>query len=95
MLGVCTALPLALFPEIVLRWTGAQENVANEAAGYFQLFAASAPFVVMSAVSTATFRSLSDTRIGEAKDHDGDGPGNASESEPSQGDSSRSPTHSR
>ena len=62
MLGVCTALPLALFPGVVLHWTGAQENVANEAAGYFQLFAASAPFVVMSAVSTATFRSLSDTR---------------------------------
>src|SRR5580700_2001502 len=31
MLGVCTALPLALFPGVVLRWTGAQENVANEA----------------------------------------------------------------
>ena len=37
-------------------------NVVNDAAGYFQLFAASAPLVVISAVSTATFRSLSDTR---------------------------------
>jgi putative MATE family efflux protein len=60
--GVCTALPLALFPAIILRWVGAEENVANEAAGYFQLFAASAPLVVITAVSTATFRSLSDTR---------------------------------
>jgi putative MATE family efflux protein len=62
MFGVCTALPLALFPGVILHWIGAQENVANEAAGYFQLFAASAPFVVMSAVTTATFRSLSNTR---------------------------------
>jgi putative MATE family efflux protein len=61
-LGICTALPLALFPRAILRWVGAEENIANEAAGYFQLFAASAPMVVMSAVSTATFRSLSDTR---------------------------------
>jgi putative MATE family efflux protein len=60
--GLCTALPLALFPAIILRWIGAEENVANETAGYFQLFAASAPLVVMTAVSTATFRSLSDTR---------------------------------
>ena len=62
LFGVCTALPLALFPELILRWIGAQESVAKEAAGYFQLFAASAPLVVMSNVSTATFRSLSDTR---------------------------------
>jgi putative MATE family efflux protein len=60
--GLCTALPLALFPAIILRWIGAEENVANEAAGYFQLFAASAPLVVMTAVSTATFRSLNDSR---------------------------------
>lgn len=60
--GVCTALPLALFPEVILRWIGAQESVAKEAAGYFQLFAVSAPLVVVSNVSTATFRSLSDTR---------------------------------
>jgi putative MATE family efflux protein len=62
LFGVCTALPLACFPGAILRWIGAQENVALEVAGYFQLFAASAPLVVISAVSTATFRSLSDTR---------------------------------
>lgn len=60
--GVCTALPLALFPAHILHWIGAQESVVHDAAGYFQLFAASAPLVVMSAVSTATFRSLNDTR---------------------------------
>src|SRR3984957_4001041 len=60
--GACTALPLTLFPGAILRWVGAQENVAVEATGYFQLFAASAPLVVISAVSTAAFRSLSDTR---------------------------------
>jgi putative MATE family efflux protein len=60
--GLCTALPLALFPATILRWVGAEESVANETAGYFQLFAVSAPLVVITAVSTATFRSLSDTR---------------------------------
>jgi putative MATE family efflux protein len=60
--GLCTALPLGLFPAIILRWVGAEETVATETAGYFQMFAASAPLVVMAAVGTATFRSLSDTR---------------------------------
>jgi putative MATE family efflux protein len=60
--GVSTALPLALFPAVILHAIGAQENVVAQTAGYFQLFAFSAPLVVVSAVSTATFRSLSDTR---------------------------------
>ena len=69
MLGVCTALPLALFPGVVLRWTGAQENVANEAAWYFQLFVASAPFIGAERRSTwATLSTpLSDTL--DANDH--------------------------
>ena len=62
LFGTCTALPLALFPRVILHWVGAQEGVANEAAGYFQLFAAAAPLTAISAVSTATFRSLSDMR---------------------------------
>jgi Na+-driven multidrug efflux pump len=37
--GLCTALPLALFPRVILHWVGAQEDVAYEAAGYFQFFA--------------------------------------------------------
>jgi putative MATE family efflux protein len=60
--GVCTGLPLMLFPAVILHWAGAQAEVANGAAGYLQLFAAAAPFTVMSAVTTATFRSLNDTR---------------------------------
>jgi putative MATE family efflux protein len=60
--GLLTALPLALFPSVILRWVGAQETVANGAAGYFQLFAVSAPLVAISAVTTATFRSLNDSR---------------------------------
>jgi putative MATE family efflux protein len=61
-LGACTALPLMLFASLILHAVGAQEDVANGAAGYFQLFAASAPLTAISAVATATFRSLNDTR---------------------------------
>lgn len=60
--GTCTAIPLIMLPEVILRWIGAQGEVASQAAAYFQLFAASAPFKVISAVTTGTFRSLSDTR---------------------------------
>jgi Na+-driven multidrug efflux pump len=60
--GTCTAIPLIMLPEVILRWIGAQGEVASQAAAYFQLFAASAPLNVISAVTTGTFRSLSDTR---------------------------------
>jgi putative MATE family efflux protein len=60
--GACTAIPLVLFPATVLHWAGAQDDVAKVGIAYFQLFAASAPFVAISAVITATFRSLSETR---------------------------------
>jgi putative MATE family efflux protein len=62
ILGVCTALPLIMFPSAILRLIGAQEDVVGTAAGYLQLFAAAAPMTVMSAVTTATFRSMSDSR---------------------------------
>jgi len=62
LLGISTAIPMALFPETILRWMGAQGDVASQATGYLQLFAASTPLIVMSAVTTATFRSLNDTR---------------------------------
>jgi putative MATE family efflux protein len=61
-LGACTAIPLILYPEVILLWIGAQGDVAHQAAGYFRLFAASAPLTVISAVTTGTFRSLNDTR---------------------------------
>jgi len=60
--GACTALPLILFPAAVLRATGAQGDLVGVASGYFQWFAASIPMSVISAVTTATFRSLSDSR---------------------------------
>jgi Na+-driven multidrug efflux pump len=62
LLGISTAIPVVLFPEAILRWMGAQEDVASQATGNFQLFAASAPLIVISAVTTGTFRSLNDTR---------------------------------
>ena len=62
LLGISTAIPMALFPETILRWMGAQGDVASQATGYFQLFAVSTPLIVMSAVTTGTFRSLNDTR---------------------------------
>jgi putative MATE family efflux protein len=62
LLGACTALPLILFPVPILRFLGAQENVVGTAAGYLQLFAASAPMNVMSAVIAAAFRAMGDSR---------------------------------
>jgi len=62
ILGVCTALPLILFPQPFSAWSGAQEEVVAIATGYLRLFAAAAPMTVMSAVTTATFRSMSDSR---------------------------------
>ena len=62
ILGICSAIPLVLFPSPILRLVGAQEELVKTAAVYLQLFAASAPLNVMSAVTTATFRSMSDSR---------------------------------
>ena len=60
--GTCTAVPLVLFPGVILHWVEPQPEVATVASQYFQLFAASIPFTVTSAVTAATFRSLSDSR---------------------------------
>ena len=60
--GTCTALPLILFPTVILRAVGAQADLVGVASGYLQLFAAAMPMTVTSAVTTATFRSLSDSR---------------------------------
>ena len=61
-LGICSSIPLLLFPNPILRFVGAQEELVKTAAVYLQLFAASTPFTVMSAVTTATYRSMSDSR---------------------------------
>ena len=62
ILGICSSIPLVLFPSPILRLVGAQEELVKIGAIYLQLFAASAPLTVMSAVTTATFRSMSDSR---------------------------------
>ena len=60
--GACSALPLILFPAFILRAVGARAELVGVAAGYLQLFAVAMPATVTSAVITATFRSLSDSR---------------------------------
>jgi putative MATE family efflux protein len=60
--GMCTAIPLVLFAGPILHLAGAAEDVSKAGVGYFELFALSAPLVAVSAVTTATFRSVSDTR---------------------------------
>ena len=62
VLGVCSALPLILFSLPILHGLGAKEDVARTASGYLQFFAAAAPMNVMSSVTTATFRAMSDSR---------------------------------
>ena len=62
ILGICSSIPLVLFPSPILRSVGAQEELVKTGSVYLQLFAASAPLTVMSSVTTATFRSMSDSR---------------------------------
>jgi putative MATE family efflux protein len=62
ILGICSSLPMVLFPSPILRFPGAQEELVKSGAVYLQLFAASAPLTVMSAITTAAFRSMSDSR---------------------------------
>jgi putative MATE family efflux protein len=59
--GVFTTLPLVLYPGPVLRLIGAPDELVEAGSVYFQLFSAAAPLIVMSAVTTATFRSLNDS----------------------------------
>ena len=61
-LGICSSLPLILLPGQILRFLGAQEELVKTAATYLQLFAGAAPLTVMSAVTVAAFRSMSDSR---------------------------------
>jgi Na+-driven multidrug efflux pump len=60
--GLCTALPLVLYPGFILRLIGAPDELVQAGSVYFQLSSASAPLIVMSAVTTATLRSLNDSR---------------------------------
>jgi putative MATE family efflux protein len=59
--GVLTTLPLVLYPGLILRLIGAPDELVATGSVYFQLFSTAAPLIVMSAVTTATFRSLNDS----------------------------------
>jgi Na+-driven multidrug efflux pump len=60
--GVFTTLPLVLYSGPVLKLIGASDELVEAGSVYFQLFSAAAPLIVMSAVTTATFRSLNDSK---------------------------------
>jgi putative MATE family efflux protein len=59
--GLFTTVPLILYPANILQLIGAPDELVTAGSAYFQLFSAAAPLIVMSAVSTATFRSLNDS----------------------------------
>jgi Na+-driven multidrug efflux pump len=60
--GAFSTPPLVLYPAPVLRLIGAPDELVEAGSVYFQLFSAAAPLIVMSAVTTATFRSLNDSK---------------------------------
>ena len=59
--GFFTAIPLVLYPGPILRFIGAPDDLVQAGSVYFQMFSAAAPLIVISAVTTATFRSLNDS----------------------------------
>jgi putative MATE family efflux protein len=60
--GILTTLPLVFYPGPILKLIGAPDELVEAGSVYFQLFSAAAPMIVMSAVNTATFRSLNDSK---------------------------------
>ncbi len=60
--GAIIALPLILFSKPLLILIGAHDDLAEVAIGYFRLFAASLPLMILSTVTSAAFRSLNDSR---------------------------------
>lgn len=61
-IGVLTALPLVLFAEHIMRAVGASDGLAQTAGVYFRIYALSVPFMVISAVTSAGFRSMGDSK---------------------------------
>jgi putative MATE family efflux protein len=59
--GIITAVPLVFYPGPILRFIGAPDELVQAGSIYFQMFSAAAPLIVISAVTTATFRSLNDS----------------------------------
>ncbi|HEX6564998.1 MAG TPA: MATE family efflux transporter [Chthoniobacterales bacterium] len=62
LLGLLTAILLVTFSEPLLRVVGADSKVAGSASSYFQLYALSTAPMILSAVTSAVFRSLNSPR---------------------------------
>jgi len=60
--GAIIALPMILFSKPLLLALGAHEDLADLANGYFKLFAASLPLMILSTVTSSAFRSLNDSK---------------------------------
>jgi Na+-driven multidrug efflux pump len=56
--GAITALPLILFSKPLLILIGAHDDLAEVAVGYFRLFAASLPLMILSTMTSAASRLL-------------------------------------
>ena len=62
LLGLLTAFVLVTFSQPLLRLVGADPKLAGSANGYFQLYAVSIAPMILSAVTSAVFRSLNAPR---------------------------------
>jgi putative MATE family efflux protein len=60
--GVVIAGPIILFSKPLLISLGAHNDLADLANGYFRLFAASLPLMILSTVISSAFRSLNDSK---------------------------------
>src|SRR5260221_5315451 len=61
-LGAVVALPLAVFSRPLFISLCAHADVAGLANGYFRLFLAALPLIILSTVTSAAFRSLTDAK---------------------------------
>jgi Na+-driven multidrug efflux pump len=62
LLGLLTAFVFITFSQPLLRLVGADPKLAGSANGYFQLYAVSIAPMILSAVTSAVFRSLNAPR---------------------------------
>ena len=60
--GAIAALPLIIFSKPLLLLLGAHTDLVELADGYFKFFVASLPLMILSTVTSAAFRSLSDSK---------------------------------
>src|SRR5260221_2981832 len=60
--GILVAVPLICYSEHIMEGVGATAALAGTAASFFRIYAASVPFMVISAVTSAAFRSLGNSK---------------------------------